>query len=180
MKARDLAIVLVRIFALWAVLQSVMLAEQVPIAFFNPISTSDAFTRYHSFLNAFNFALYLSLGLMLLYKTNSVADFLVRGTGSEEAPGATASELAILGFGLIGMVVLIDGLENIVQQGVVHLTKPEIDMGVQVIKQGVKPQVLSAGIAKAAMGLFLLLSPAGIARALRWSRDAGKDSQVKA
>jgi len=157
-----------------------MLLEQVPIAFFNPISSSDAFTRYHSFLNAFNFVFYLALGTILLSKTNIVADFLAKGTSRENTPGASASELAILGFGLIGMVVLIDGIEKIIQQSVVYFTKPEIDMGVQIIKHEVKLQLLIAGIIKICIGILLLFSPSGIIRLLRWSRDAGKDNQIKA
>jgi len=166
-------------FALWAILRSVILIEQVPIAFFNPISSSDAFTRYHSFLNAFNFVFYLSLGVILLSKTNAVAEFLAKGTSREEASGASASELAILGFGLIGMVVLIDGLEKIIQQSIVYFTKPEIDMGVQVIRQEVKLQILIVGIIKICIGILLLFSPSGITRLLRWSRDAGKENQIK-
>ena len=173
MKILDLAKVTVRLFALWAILSGVLLLEQVPIAFFNPAYSSEGFQIYLAALNVFNFLLYLSLGLFMLYKTDDVAKFLAKGTNIESDHNTTASELAILGFALIGMVVFIDGLGNVVQQAVVHYVEPEIDMGVQIVKKKFELQIFIVGVAKTLIGITLIFSPAGIVRLLRWTREAG-------
>lgn len=180
MRIRDLAVVAVRIFALWSLLNCVTLIEQVPIAYFSPVNSSDGFTRYLGFLNSFNFIFYLSLGVLLLYRTNAVAGFLAKGTDSEEPLRTSASDLAVLGFALIGMVTFIDGTEIAVQQIIVNYLRPELDMGVQVVRKEFELQIFTAGIVKVCIGILLLFSPAGIVKLLGWARAAGKERQAKA
>jgi len=180
MKIKELAVVAVRVFAIWTILQCVVLFEQIPIYFFSPSYSSDSYTKYLSFINIFNAILYLVVGISLLYKTDNVAAFLTKGIKDDENVGINTSELAILGFGLIGMVVFIDGIEKVTHQLITYFSKPEINMGVEEIQRKINKSIFVTGIIKMVLGIVLLISPAGIVNALKWSREAGKERQKEA
>jgi hypothetical protein len=175
MKTKELAIVAVRVFAIWTLLQCIVLFEQIPIYFFSPSYSSDSYTRYLSFINIFNVVLYLGVGLSMLYKTDKVAALLTKGINDDENIGINTTELAILGFGLIGLIVFIDGTEKVAHQLITYFSRPEINMGVEVIQRRFNKSIFATGMIKMALGIVLLISPAGLVKALKWSREAGKE-----
>ena len=179
MKTRELAIVLVRLFGAWALFQCIFLFEQIPMAFFYPSMGNDAFTRLYAATNMFNAALYLSAGLLSLLKADFVAGLLTRGTDTSVNLDVRISDLAILSFGMAGIFILIDGLEKVMVQIMTYYADPPVGVGRELVERHFNKAIFMAGAMKVVVGLALLISPRGIVKSLRWTRDAGKNRQVK-
>jgi len=162
MRPRDLALVLLRIYAITLLLDSI--GYVIGIVFW--LTEEKSVNPYDSdpwwdVVNVGLIVLRVAFGVYLLARGRAVVRVIVRGI-PEEPPGAPvpAADLAVVGFAIVGVWFVLDGASVVL----LGLARPTVDW---------TDREFLGRLIQVALGLFLFFGARGIVRVARWARRAG-------
>ena len=176
MKVKDLGVLLVRLFALWLLFQGIMALEQLALNAMSPYD--DASIRRYLSVNYFSQLItYLVLGIVLLSKTERIVELmlLTHSYGDPESQ-IEKQEMAILSFGLAGLFFFMDGAKIVFYQFLGWLFLPKDDFAPNIIEYELDKSALIVGILTLIVGIFLIITPTGFLKSLKWFRNLGQKS----
>lgn len=167
MKPYQLAVVLLRVYALTLVVHGIGAALSViPLFWSGPEETmtgSSMPVRVWGVVDGFVILCILGFAALLLVRTEIVARFVCRGLPGGEAISVDGRDLAILGFSILGLYCVIDGAPQVAYRVVRWRWGYGFDLDGYFV----------ASAAEAVIGLLLFVTPRGFVRIAHWVRRAG-------
>jgi hypothetical protein len=167
--ARDFSLVVVRLFGLWVLYQTIFVVEQFfGLTFFVPDPT---YRRFVVSMSAFNVIVNVVVGIGLVWKPHIVVNRLLpQGVEGQKELRLSATRLIFVCFSIAGVVFLVSGLKDLAAYTAEWLFKPAPPLEV--------PKVAWSAIIRSsvetAAGLWLLFGIKGIVRGLRRMWKAGR------
>jgi len=175
-KIKELGILLIRFFALWMLFQGIFALEQLVLNVMSPYDDM-SMKRYLSVNYFSQFMTYLVLCIVLLSKTDKIVELILRpySNGSTESH-IEKQEVAILSFGLAGLFFFMDGAKILFYQFLGWFFLPKDDFATNIVKYELDKSALIVGIFSLSVGIFLIATPTGFLKSLKWFRNLGQNS----
>jgi hypothetical protein len=114
MAVKDFALLVVRLFGLWVLFESIGSAERTVASMVPLPSLGPEYGRFALFANLFDFLLRAAIGLLLVWKPQVVVNRLPCETGKEAELRLSTTNLIFVCFSVAGLVFLITGLTGLV------------------------------------------------------------------
>ncbi len=168
----QLALVLLRIYAITLLVAVLDYAASGALNLFWDASVESEFDlRAHGIAAIAVAFVRIAVAVYLLVRTASVARFVCRGTQDAASGSAlAASDVAVLGFGILGLWLVVEGVHGAVhsyanwRSELRHDPTSGFPFG---------SSTFLASVVRAAAGLWLFLGARGVARVAGWVRRAG-------
>ena len=170
MAVKDFALLVVRLFGLWVLFESIGSAERTVASMVPLPSLGPEYGRFALFANLFDFLLRAAIGLLLVWKPQVVVNRLPCETGKEAELRLSTTNLIFVCFSVAGLVFLITGLTGLVYHAATWVFAPT---GPYHERRVDRPGIVTAAF-QAAAGLWVLCRFRGILRGLRWFLKAGR------
>ncbi|HEX5136594.1 MAG TPA: hypothetical protein VFY93_06460 [Planctomycetota bacterium] len=167
MKPYQLAVVLLRVYALTLVVHGISAAMGVIPLFWSSaeetMAGSSMSVRAWGVVDGVIILCVLGIAALLLFRTDLIARFVCRGLPGGAGISVDARDLAILGFSILGIYCFIDGAPGLAYRIVRWRTGYEFDLS----------RYFVADAVETVLGLLLFVTPHGFVRLAQWLRRAG-------